>query len=96
MSSIELPVRTGNRLPCRASSFIAQLCSRETINALFVLPLIAMGSYTLMAAMPIPGIVKTELALTTQQYAWTNVALVGVWLVVVAGIYSEHGKLVQS
>jgi AAA family ATP:ADP antiporter len=121
-------------------------------GALFVLPLIALGSYGLMAAMPVLGIVKlakilenstdysiqntarhalflptsreakykakaaidtffwrlgdlmqagivlagTYLALSTEQYALINVAFVAIWLVVIAGIYREHRKLVQS
>jgi AAA family ATP:ADP antiporter len=120
-------------------------------GALFVLPLIALGSYGLMAAMPILGIVKfakvlenstdysiqntarhalflpasreakykakaaidtffwrvgdmaqagvvlvgTYFALSTQQYAWINVAFVGLWLFVILGIYREHRKLAQ-
>jgi ATP:ADP antiporter, AAA family len=121
-------------------------------GALFILPLIALGSYGLMAALPVLGIVRTmkvlensadysiqntarhalflpmsraakykakaaidtffwrlgdlaqaavvligtQMALTTPQYAGVNVALISIWLIVVAGIYREHGKLVQS
>ena len=121
-------------------------------GALFVLPVIALGSYGLMAAMPILGMVRvakvlenssdysiqnttrhalflptsreakykakaaidtffwrvgdmaqagvvllgTHLALTTQNYAWINVALVAVWLFIVVGIGREHRKLAQS
>lgn len=121
-------------------------------GALFVLPLIALGSYGLMAALPVLGIVRamktlensadysiqntarhalflpmsreakykakaaidtffwrlgdlaqaavvligTQLALTTSQYAWVNIGLISLWLIVVAGIYREHGKLAQQ
>jgi AAA family ATP:ADP antiporter len=121
-------------------------------GALFILPLIALGSYGLMAALPVLGIVRsmkvlenstdysiqntarhalflpmnreakykakaaidtffwrlgdlaqaavvlvgTQMALTTPQYAWVNIALISIWLIVVAGIYREHGKLAQS
>jgi AAA family ATP:ADP antiporter len=121
-------------------------------GALFVLPLIALGSYSLMAVLPILGVVKiakilenssdysiqntarhalflptsreekykakaaidtffwrvgdmlqagfvlagTWLAFTTRQYAWMNIALVAVWLVLIIGIYREHRKLVNS
>jgi AAA family ATP:ADP antiporter len=115
-------------------------------GALFVLPVIALGSYGLMAAMPVLGMVKlakilenstdysiqntarhalflptsreakykakaaidtffwrvgdlaqagvvllgTHMAWSLQQYAWMNLALVGVWLVVVIGIVRER------
>jgi AAA family ATP:ADP antiporter len=121
-------------------------------GALFVLPLIALGSYGLMAAMPVLGIIKmmkivensadysiqntarhalflpasreakykakaaidtffwrlgdvaqaaivllgTQLAFTTRQYASVNLLLVAVWLVIVAVIYREHGKVAQD
>jgi AAA family ATP:ADP antiporter len=117
-------------------------------GALFVLPLIALGSYSLMALVPLLGVVKiakvlenstdysiqntarhalflptsrdakykakaaidtffwrvgdmmqaglvlagTWLAFTTRQYAALNVALVAIWLVLIAGIYREHKK----
>ena len=41
-------------------------------------------------------LVGTSLALSTQQFAWVNLALVSVWIVVLVGIYREHRKLVQS
>ena len=121
-------------------------------GALFVLPLIALGSYSLMALLPVLGVVRiakvlenstdysvqntarhalflptsreakykakaaidtffwrlgdmmqaafvfagTWLAFTTRQYAWLNVVLVTVWLVLIAGIYREHRKMVKS
>jgi AAA family ATP:ADP antiporter len=121
-------------------------------GALFVLPLIALGSYALMAFVPILSVVRfakvlengtdysiqntarhalflpasreakykakaaidtffwrvgdmlqaglvlagSALAFTTRQYAWVNLALVGVWLMLVLGIYREHRKLVKS
>jgi AAA family ATP:ADP antiporter len=117
-------------------------------GALFVVPLIALGSYSLMALVPILSVVRiakilenstdysiqntarhalflpvsreakykakaaidtffwrlgdmaqagvvlagTWLAFTTKQYAWINIALVGVWLVLIAGIYREYRK----
>ena len=36
------------------------------------------------------------MGLSTQQFAWIDIALVLVWLVVVAGIYREHRKLAQA
>jgi hypothetical protein len=36
----------------------------------------------------------TWLAFTTRQYAALNVALVGIWLVLIVGIYREHKKMV--
>jgi AAA family ATP:ADP antiporter len=36
------------------------------------------------------------LAFTARQYAWVNIALVCLWLMLVAGIYREHRKLVNS
>jgi ATP:ADP antiporter, AAA family len=119
-------------------------------GALFVLPLIALGSYSLMALVPLLGVVRiakvfenstdysiqntarhalflptsrdakykakaaidtffwrlgdmmqaglvlagTWLAFTTRQYAALNVALVGIWLVLIVGIYREHKKMV--
>lgn len=117
-------------------------------GALFVLPLIALGSYSLMALVPILSVVRiakilenstdysvqntarhalflpvsreakykakaaidtffwrvgdmaqagvvlagTWLAFTTKQYAWINIALVSVWLVLIVGIYREYRK----
>jgi AAA family ATP:ADP antiporter len=34
----------------------------------------------------------TWLAFTTRQYAWVNMVLVSVWLVLILGIYREHRK----
>jgi len=121
-------------------------------GALFVLPLIALGSYGLMAAVPVLGFVRiakilensadysiqntarhalflptsreakykakaaidtffwrlgdlaqagivfvgSYLALSTEQYAWVNLAFVAIWLLVVIGIYREYGKLVPN
>jgi ATP:ADP antiporter, AAA family len=121
-------------------------------GALFVLPLIALGSYSLMAFLPVLGIVRvakvlenstdysiqntarhalflptsreakykakaaidtffwrmgdvlqavfvlagTWLAFNSRHYAGINIALVSVWLLLIAGIYREHRKLVQS
>jgi AAA family ATP:ADP antiporter len=121
-------------------------------GALFVLPLIALGSYGLMALVPVLGVVKIAkvlenstdysiqntarhalflpasrdakykakaaidtffwrvgdmmqagfvfagalLAFTTRQYAWLNIALVAIWLLLIAGIYREHKKMVRS
>jgi len=118
-------------------------------GALFVLPLIALGSYSLMAILPVLGVIRiakifenstdysiqntarhalflptsrdakykakaaidtffwrvgdmlqagivfagTAISLTTQHYALINLALVAVWLVLVAGIYREHKRL---
>ena len=118
-------------------------------GALFVLPLIALGSYSLMALLPVLGIVRiakvlenstdysiqntarhalflptsreakykakaaidtffwrvgdmlqagfvlagTWLAFTTRQYAWVNMALVSVWLILILGIYREHRRV---
>jgi ATP:ADP antiporter, AAA family len=120
-------------------------------GALFVLPLIALGSYSLMALLPVLGVVRiakvfenstdysiqntarhalflptsreakykakaaidtffwrlgdmlqagfvlagTWLAFTTRQYAWVNIALVSMWLMLIVGIYREHRKLVK-
>jgi ATP:ADP antiporter, AAA family len=121
-------------------------------GALFVLPLIALGSYTLMAILPVLGVIRiakvfenstdysiqntarhalflptsreakykakaaidtffwrvgdmlqggfvlvgTWLAFTARHFAWINIVLVSVWLVLLVGIYREHKKLVQA
>jgi AAA family ATP:ADP antiporter len=121
-------------------------------GALFVLPLIALGSYSLIAIVPLLGVVTfakmienssdysiqntarhalflpttreekykakaaidtffwrvgdmlqagfilagTWMAFTTNQYAWLNIALIALWLLLIAGIYREHRKLVKS
>jgi AAA family ATP:ADP antiporter len=118
-------------------------------GALFVLPLIAFGSYSLMAILPVLGVVQiakvlenstdysiqnttrhalflptsrdakykakaaidtffwrvgdmmqagvvllgTSLAFVTKHYAWLNMSLVGLWLLLIVGIYREHKKL---
>ena len=41
-------------------------------------------------------LVGTQMALSTQQFAWINVAFVSVWFVVLVGIYREHRKLVHA
>jgi len=121
-------------------------------GALFVLPLIALGSYTLMAILPVLGVIRiakvfenstdysiqntarhalflptsreakykakaaidtffwrvgdmlqggfvlvgTWLAFTARHFAWINIVLVSVWLVLIVGIYREHKKLVKA
>jgi ATP:ADP antiporter, AAA family len=118
-------------------------------GALFVLPLIALGSYTLMAFLPVLAFVRiakvlenstdysiqntarhalflptsreakykakaaidtffwrvgdmlqgafvlagTWLAFSARQYAWVNIALVCVWLMLIVGIYREHVRV---
>jgi AAA family ATP:ADP antiporter len=118
-------------------------------GALFILPFIALGSYSLMAVLPVLAMIKfakilensadysiqntarhalflptspeakykakaaidtffwrvgdmlqavfvlagAQLALTTTGYARINMALVAVWLVLIAGIYREHKRL---
>jgi len=121
-------------------------------GALFVLPLIALGSYTLMAILPVLGVIRiakvfenstdysiqntarhalflptsreakykakaaidtffwrvgdmlqggfvlvgTWLAFTARHFAWINIVLVSVWLLLIVGIYREHKKLVKA
>jgi AAA family ATP:ADP antiporter len=121
-------------------------------GALFVLPLIALGSYSLMALLPVLGVVRiakvlenstdysiqntarhalflptsreakykakaaidtffwragdmlqavfvfagTWLAFSNRQYAWVNIGLVSLWLLLIVAIYREHRKLVTS
>jgi AAA family ATP:ADP antiporter len=121
-------------------------------GALFVLPLIALGSYGLMAMLPVLGIVRvakvlenstdysiqntarhalflptsreakykakaaidtffwrsgdmlqaafvlagTWLSFSSRQYAWLNIGLVCLWLMLIVAIYREHRKLVKS
>jgi len=118
-------------------------------GALFVLPCIALGSYSLMAVLPVLGVVEiakvlenssdysiqntarhalflltspeakykakaaidtffwrvgdmlqagivlagAHFAFTTRQYALINIALVGVWLILIVGIFCEHKRL---
>jgi ATP:ADP antiporter, AAA family len=35
----------------------------------------------------------TSLAFVTKHYAWLNMSLVGLWLLLIVGIYREHKKL---
>jgi AAA family ATP:ADP antiporter len=121
-------------------------------GALFVLPLIALGSYSLMAILPVLGVVQiakvlenstdysiqntarhalflptsrdakykakaaidtffwrvgdmmqagvvllgTSLAFVTKHYAWLNMSLVGLWLLLIVGIYREHKKITAT